>query len=104
MRSPFTESSRRRGVALLAATERKQNMPRPPMRYKFLRMWTRPEAGGEILNFVTGGGARRRPATFFRPSEIPEFEDESACFEVGRDTKGRWMFRRRVDETGEPVG
>jgi len=71
-------------------------MPRMPLPVKLLRRRTLPEAGGQTLFFVTEGGDRRHPDRFFSPDQVPEFEGESAWFEVDKH-RGRWTFLRQID-------
>ena len=50
---------------------------------------------GKTLFFAVHLGSRSRGWRFFQPGEAPEFEGETARFEV-EVVKGRWVFGRRL--------
>lgn len=70
--------------------------------HKLVRQRALPNAGGHTLFFQTEGGGRRRPPAFFRPGEVPEFEGESAWFEIEKLRGGRRRVVRRVHPDGRP--
>ena len=49
------------------------------------------DGDGRTLFYAVWLGTRRAGWRFFRPGEVPEFEGESAVFEV-EVRKGRWVF------------
>jgi hypothetical protein len=88
------------GIFALGCTkEQKGNMRTD--RFELFRARTLPDAGGRTLFFHTKTTDRRHPSHFFDPQEVPEFEGESAWFEVEWRDK-RWRVTRRVDEVGVP--
>lgn len=69
---------------------------------KLTRQRNLPSAGAGTLFFTTDHIGRRRHSDFFRPSEVPEFEGESAWFEAEQVPKMGWRILRRVTEHGQP--
>lgn len=68
----------------------------PTLRYQVARVRSRPEDSHRTLCFVIRSSDRRKPSKFFRPGDVPEFDGESAWFEIDRSC-GRWTFLRQVD-------
>jgi hypothetical protein len=48
-------------------------------------------------------GSRRAGWKRFARSEIPDFEGQTAWFEVERDHKGGWRFGRRIQAPPRPL-
>jgi hypothetical protein len=72
-------------------------------RFKLIRYRNLPEWGAQTLFFRADGGDRRRPAPFFQPNEVPEFDGESAWFEAERVPKGGgWRIVRRLPDDAIP--
>jgi hypothetical protein len=61
------------------------------------------DGSGRTLFFAVHLGSRRAGWRFFQPGEVPEFEGETARFEV-EVVKGRWVFGRRIEaiDQGHP--
>lgn len=64
--------------------------------YKVQRYRARPEDGGHTLFFGISLGSRSRGHKWFSPGEVPEFEGNSAWFEIDR-AKGQWRFVRQIE-------
>ena len=69
---------------------------------KLTRQRTLENAGSRTLFFTTAHIGRRRHSDFFSPSQVPEFEGESAWFEAEQVPKMGWRILRRVTEHGQP--
>lgn len=54
-------------------------------------------ATGRTLCFMVFLGSRRAGWRRFDRSEIPDFEGDTAWFDVERNHKGQWRFLRRLD-------
>ena len=50
---------------------------------------------GKTLFFAVYLGTRRAGWRFFRPPDVPDFEGETAAFEV-EVRKGQWVFGERL--------
>jgi hypothetical protein len=68
---------------------------------KLTRQRTLENAGSRTLFFTTAHIGRRRHSDFFSPSQVPEFEGESAWFEAEQVPKMGWRILRRVTEHGQ---
>jgi len=68
---------------------------------KLTRQRTLENAGSRTLFFTTAHIGRRRHSDFFSPSQVPEFEGESAWFEAEQVPKLGWRILRRVTEHGQ---
>ncbi len=64
----------------------------PPRRYEIRRYL---DLDGRTLFFAVYLGSRSRGWKTFKPHEAPDFEGDSATFEV-RITKGQWEFGRQL--------
>ena len=53
------------------------------------------DPNGRTLCFMANLGSRSRGWRTFRPHEVPEFEGDTATFEVTL-AKGQWVFGRRL--------
>jgi hypothetical protein len=62
-----------------------------------------PEAGGHTLMFGIAPGHRKGRWIWFKPHEVPEFEGESAWFEIDF-RKGRCVFVRQVPPSDRVSG
>ena len=71
-------------------------------RFQLFRATASDASGLRTLFFHTKPMGRRARAIFFRPHRVPEFEGDSAWFEVKRVPKRGWEIVRRVDELGRP--
>jgi hypothetical protein len=66
---------------------------------KIERLRSHADDGLRTLSYFIRPGSRRRPWKFFDPDQVPDFEGESAWFEVDR-TRGAWTILRQVPPPG----
>ncbi|MDO8912274.1 MAG: hypothetical protein Q8N10_03185 [Phenylobacterium sp.] len=58
----------------------------------------RTDVGGKTLYFMIKSGSRSRQHKFFEPGEVPDFEGDSAWFEIeARGGRSHWKVLRQVE-------
>ena len=66
---------------------------------KIERLRSGADDGRRTLSYFIRPGSRRRSWKFFNPDQVPDFDGESAWFEIDRG-QGAWRFVRQVPPPG----